>query len=400
MLWFQMTPHRFSIWFSTAGLLLGLLACASRSTVPEVPPEAAVPVLHARAAQESAPGSPAAESLGSLRNARVAFATDGKPVPLTFLARESLSPDELADLTRLAPNLRILSGLSREQALEHAAEAQGADASLVTPEFLAAAGQLVWVQAMGAGVERFLALEGLAKQERVVLTNMRGVHGPAISEHVFAMLLFLTRDLRFHVANQASGTWKQEGSSRRPITLQGRTLLVVGLGGIGSEVAERAHGFGMHVIATRRSDTASPPFIEHVGRPDELKALLPRADVVVVCTPLTPETDQLFDRQTFAAMKPGAYLVNIARGRIVQTQALVEALRDGRLAGACLDVTDPEPLPADHPLWQMANVVITPHVSNDSELTDQRAAQLFHENLRRFAAGEPLLNVVDKLAGY
>lgn len=341
------------------------------------------------------------ESLGSLRNSRVAIATGGKPLPLMFLAG-GMSAAEQAELKALAPNVRVLSGLTPQQALEHAAEAQGADARFLTPEFLAAAKQLVWVQAMGAGVDRLMPLKGLVDEDRIVLTNMQGVHGPAIAEHVFATLLFLTRDLRFHIGNQATGVWgrDRDRSARRPIALQGKTMLVVGLGGIGGEVAERAHGFGMHVLATRKSDTASPDWIEHVGKPEELLALLARADVVVVCAPLTPETEHLFDRKAFGAMKPGAYFVNIARGRIADTQALYEALRDGRLAGACLDVTDPEPLPSDHPLWKLENVVITPHVSNDSELTDERAKRLFHENFRRFGAGEPLFNVVDKRAGY
>ena len=389
-----MIRKHFAASLSLVGLLLWTGACAARVAAPA---PVAAPI-----ARQSTPPSVSAqvdESLGSLRNSRIAFDTKGKPVPLTFLAGK-MSAVELAELAKLAPNVRILSGLSRAQALEHAGEVQGADASFLTPEFLSAAKQLVWVQVMGAGVDRFMSLDGLVNEDRIVLTNLRGVHGPAIAEHVFAMLLVLTRDLRFHLANQTSGSWGREGSGRRPIALQGRTLLVVGLGGIGTEVASRAHGFGMHVIATRRSDSPSPEYVEHVGRPDELLALLPRADVVVVCTPLTPETEHMFDRKAFAAMKPDAYFINIARGRIVETQALYEAVRDGKIAGACLDVTDPEPLPPEHPLWKLSNVVITPHVSNDSELTDQRAAQFFHENMRRFGAGELLFNVVDKHAGY
>jgi phosphoglycerate dehydrogenase-like enzyme len=154
------------------------------------------------------------------------------------------------------------------------------------------------------------------------------------------------------------------------------------------------------VIATRRSDTPSPDWIEQVGKPEELQKLLPRADVVAICVPLTKETERLFDEKAFAAMKPGAYLINVARGKIVDTAVLVRSLQSGRLAGACLDVTDPEPLPKESPLWAMKNVVITPHVSSDAEVTDARASALLEENLRRFAAGEPLLNVVDKSAGY
>jgi phosphoglycerate dehydrogenase-like enzyme len=156
----------------------------------------------------------------------------------------------------------------------------------------------------------------------------------------------------------------------------------------------------MHVIATRRSETPAPEFVERCGRADELLAMLPQADVVAIAVPLTPETERLFDARAFAAMKPGSYLVNIARGKVVDTGALLDALSSKRLAGACLDVTDPEPLPADHPLWRLPNVVITPHVASNAELTDERARALFVENLRRFDAGEPLYNVVDKLAGY
>ncbi len=376
-------------------------SCGLPSEVPLERADAPSSPTHVRlAAALSFVGSPQSdESIGSLRNARIAYVTDGKPVPLTFLAGP-LEEDERAEYARIAPNVRLLSGLSREEAMLHAAEAHGADARFVTLAFLAAAKQLVWVQALSAGVDRYVSVDALRNEERIVLTNMRGVHGPAIADHVFAMLLLMTRDLRFHLANQPDGIWGREGSDQRPIALEGRTLLVVGLGGIGSEVAQRGHGFGMRVIATRRSETPSPSYIEHVGKPGELLELLPRADVVVICTPLTPETDRLFDRAALAAMKPGAFLINIARGRIVDTEALTEALRDRRLAGACLDVTDPEPLPASHPIWSLPNVFITPHVSNDAELTDQRASALWRENLRRFGAGEPLLNVVDKVAGY
>jgi phosphoglycerate dehydrogenase-like enzyme len=218
---------------------------------------------------------------------------------------------------------------------------------------------------------------------------------------VFAMLLALTRDLPVHLAGRAEGAWNREGSGvLRPVVLQGRTLLVVGLGSIGTEIARRGQGFGMHVIATRRTDAPSPSFVEHVGKPEELLALLPRADVVAIALPLTDETKGLFGPEAFAAMKPSSYLVNIGRGRIVDTDALLASLESGHLAGACLDVTDPEPLPSGHPLWSFPNVVITPHVSSEGEITDERHWELMRENLRRFDAGEPLLNVVDKRAGY
>lgn len=344
-----------------------------------------------------------AEEIGSLRNARIAL-----PRPfnaelrdrLTYFAGE-LDAAQRAELARVAPGLRIVTGLTQEQALARAAEAHACDGRYATPEFLRAAKDLAWVQASSAGVDRYLANPEFVADDRVVLTNLRGVHGPAIADHVFAMLLALTRDLPAHLAGRAKGEWKREGSGElRPIALQGQTMLVVGLGGIGTEVARRAHGFGMRVIATRRGDDPAPEFVERVGKAAKLDDFLPMADVVVLCVPLTPETERMIDAAALARMQPGSYLVNIARGKVVDTDALVAALRAKKLAGACLDVTDPEPLPRDHALWTFPNVVITPHVAAQAELTEERAWALTKENLRRFDAGEPLLNVVDKRAGY
>jgi phosphoglycerate dehydrogenase-like enzyme len=236
------------------------------------------------------------------------------------------------------------------------------------------------------------------ENDRIVFTNMQGAHGPAIAEHVFAMLLSLTRQLPRHREAQAEGRWSRDRDGMS--ALAGRTLLVVGLGGIGTEVARRADAFDMRVLATARSAREAPAFVDHLGVADELDALLPEADVVVLCLPLTDATRGLFDAQRIARMKAGAYLLNIARGPIVDTDALIAALRDGRLAGAGLDVTDPEPLPDGHPLFALENVVITPHVAGAGEITAERRSAVFRENLRRFGAGEPLINVVDKEAGY
>jgi phosphoglycerate dehydrogenase-like enzyme len=182
--------------------------------------------------------------------------------------------------------------------------------------------------------------------------------------------------------------------------LTGRTVLVVGLGGIGTEVARRAHGIGMRVIATRNSSREGPDFVAKVGLSDELLALAAEADVVVNATPLTPATTGIFNHAFFSAMKPGGYFINIARGRSVITDDLVSALRSKQLAGAGLDVTEPEPLPKDSPLWQMNNVIITPHVASTSGVQRDRYVILVTENLRRYVAGEPLLNVVDIERGY
>lgn len=349
---------------------------------------------------ETAPGAApvAGQEVGSLRNARVAYAMPAERAQLTYFAG-ALDAAELAELSELAPNLRIVANLSREQALARAAEAHGVDGRFATADFIARAPHLVWVQAMSAGVDRYLGNAALMEKDSIVLSNMQGVHGPAIADHSMAMLLTLTRDLREYSKQQESARWSPGGTGAAT-ALAGRTMLVVGLGGIGTEIAQRAAGFGMRVIATRRSDAPGPAYVEKVGRNEDLMAMLPEADVVAIAVPLTAETENMFDAAAFAAMKPGAILINIARGKVVDTAALMEALRSGRLGGACLDVTEPEPLPADHPLWSLPNVIITPHVASDAELTNERSWELLRENLRRFAAGEPLLNVVDKRAGY
>jgi len=182
--------------------------------------------------------------------------------------------------------------------------------------------------------------------------------------------------------------------------LDGKTMLVVGLGGIGTEVAHRAHALGMRVVATRRSSRSGPEFVDYVGLADELVALLAEADVVVNATPLTAETEGMFDAAFFAGMKPTAYFINVGRGRSVVTDDLVAALEAGKLAGAGLDVTDPEPLPPSHPLWRLPNVIITPHVAASSIEARERQRIVIRENLRRYAAGEPMLSVVSVTRGY
>jgi phosphoglycerate dehydrogenase-like enzyme len=182
--------------------------------------------------------------------------------------------------------------------------------------------------------------------------------------------------------------------------VKGKTLLVAGLGGIGTEVARRGHALGMRVIATRASDRKGPEFVSYVGRPDELPKLVAEADVIVNALPLTQATQDTFDARVFSVTKRSALFINVGRGGTVDTAALIEALRSGAVGGAGLDVTDPEPLPADHPLWQAPNVIITPHVASDSDLGNARVWEIVRENLRRYVAGEKMLSVVDIERGY
>jgi phosphoglycerate dehydrogenase-like enzyme len=227
---------------------------------------------------------------------------------------------------------------------------------------------------------------------------MQGVHGPTIAEHAFGMLLTLTRNLQEYTHPDKKGSWQR--SRRRSTALNGKTLFVVGLGGIGNEVAKIGKGFGMRVLATRRSEKPKPDYVDEQGLPAALGRFLKVADVVVLSVPLTDETRGMIGKEQLDSMKDGAYLINVARGQVVDHDALVVALESGHLAGACLDVTDPEPLPKGHPLWSFENVIITPHVSGRSELTTKAWKETYLENIRRFGAGEPLLNVVDKAAGY
>jgi phosphoglycerate dehydrogenase-like enzyme len=259
---------------------------------------------------------------------------------------------------------------------------------------------LLWLHSYTVGMDR---CAGLADEqlERLVFTNAKRLSGPAIAEHSMAMLLALSRGLPPYLHSQAESNWDRSHAQQvRFGELQGKTLLVAGLGGIGTEVAWRAHGLGMRVIATRNSSRSGPDYVDYVGLADELHKLAGEADVVVNALPLTRETRGLFNREFFAAIKPGAIFISVGRGQSTVTADLLTALEKGTLYGAGLDVTDPEPLPASSPLWKLPNVIITPHVSAAGSGSARRNAVIAIENLRRYIAGEPLLNLVNMRAGY
>jgi phosphoglycerate dehydrogenase-like enzyme len=306
------------------------------------------------------------------------------------------TPELLQRLQAVAPGVELVPAATATP--EQLADAQ-AVIGLCDAATLAAAPELHWIQTWQVGVERCVALPGLLDRG-IVLTNTQRTSGVPIAEHAIALTLALARGLPTYARQQQSGTWARDGEGLRARELTGSTLLVVGLGGIGSEIARRAHGLGMRVIATRNSSREGPDFVAKVGLSNELLTLAAEADVIVNAAPLTPATTGLFDRDFFAAAKRGALFVNIARGASVVTEDLIEALQDGQLAGAGLDVTEPEPLPADHPLWRLPNVIITPHVAADSAAQGERYVLLVTENLRRYVIGEPLLNVVDVQRGY
>lgn len=321
------------------------------------------------------------------------------PKKLVALAR-SVPPPERATLARILPGVQIVYAKDVASAAREAADADivagiTAPPGICEPSIINNAKQLRWILALSAGVERCIAVPSVVSRH-LLITNLRGLGSAAIGEHAIALTLALARGLDTFITDQASGRWSpQDARASHMETLTGKTLLVVGLGGIGTEVASRAHGLGMRVIATRNRGHEGPDYVSHVGGPDELLQLASTADVVVNAAPLTDETRGMFNTRFFSAMKPTAYFINVARGGSVATADLVAALNSGKIAGAGLDVVDPEPLPPNHPLWHAKNVIITPHISGSSDIPNEAIWVVVNENLRRYAAGEKMLSVVD-----
>jgi phosphoglycerate dehydrogenase-like enzyme len=259
---------------------------------------------------------------------------------------------------------------------------------------LDAAPLLRWHHAPNAGVNHILTPQYLERD--LILTNGAGVHGIPIAEFVIAYLLAYSKRLPSLYKLQNEHNW-QRGL---PIQeLFEKTLLIIGAGGIGQEIAVRAKAFGMRIFGSSRHPKQLPNFDKVVGA-NEWKELLPEADFVVIATPLTPETKGMIDAETLRLFRPDSYLINIARGAIVDESALTKALQEGWIAGAALDTVFTEPLPAESPLWTLPNVFITPHCSGNSPRVKERTLALFLDNFNRYHQGKPLRNVVDKTAGY
>ena len=318
----------------------------------------------------------------------------------TLVVAVPLRERHLARLREEFPDLRLI--VIDEAGPADVAEADGLVAWRIDAALLAAAARLGWLQAGGAGVEWLPARE-LATRG-VTVTNASGVGAINIAEHALAMMLAFARGIPALVRAQDARRWRdgEEDERRgRLFELHGQTLLLVGIGDIGLAVAERARGFGMRVLGTRRrADAATPPGVDEVVPLDRLAEGLGRADHVVVSVPLTGATAGLIGAAELAAMKRGAFLYNVGRGGTIDGPALTEALAAGHLGGAGLDVTDPEPLPEDSPLWGMANVLITAHTSGATPNYWDRGGELVLENVRRYRAGERLLNEVDLGEGY
>ena len=313
----------------------------------------------------------------------------------------SAIPDYLEQLQSAAGELELVVDDSGAMVPEPAL-LEGVDAVIgfCHPKIVANAPRLLWLHNYFVGMDECADLSEEQWAGRY-FSNGKRLSGPAIAEHTIAMMMSLARGLPAYQRAQSKAEWDSSLAEQvRFGELKGKTLLVVGLGGIGTEVAWRAHGLGMTVLATRNSSRTGPDYVSYVGMSNELHELAGRSDVVVNALPLTPQTEGLFDKAFFDAIKPGAIFLSVGRGKSTVTKDLIAALESGKLYGAGLDVTDPEPLPADSLLWQMDNVIITPHTSAAGLDSLRRGAVIAAENLRRYVAGEPLLNIVNMKRGY
>ncbi len=304
--------------------------------------------------------------------------------------------DLVPQLQQVAPQAKIIV---IDTATPRDIAAADATIGVCSAEVLQAARHLEWIQWPAAGVERCVG-QPLLRERSPLLTNLQRTMGPSIAEHVIAMMLALSRHFDEFYRQQEQSHWESDDSAPELQDVDGKTVLVAGLGGIGTEVARRAHALGMRVVATRASGREGPDFVSYVGLPDELPKLAKDADFVVNCLPLTPETTGIFNKDFFAAMKHSAYFISIGRGKSTVTADLTAALTQGTIAGAGLDVVDPEPLPADNPLWHAPHLILTPHISANTAVSREARDAVIAENLRRYVAGEPMLSVVDITKGY
>jgi phosphoglycerate dehydrogenase-like enzyme len=310
------------------------------------------------------------------------------------------SPARLTWLQEVAPGVKLVPAANAEAALPLMKDADAVMNVGCNPAIVNAARKARWIHGANAGVEGCRGLPALTSG-KILLTNMQRVNGGTMAETVIALMFGLTRG----IGEFAKATEREEWNGRlvpfnKMWEIKGRTMLVAGLGGIGTEVARRAHALGMNVIATRGSGTGGPDFVSKVGKAEDLATFAAEADVVVGSLPLTPETKGVFNKALFDRMKKGTIFINVGRGESVVQDDLIAALDSGQLGGAGLDVTSPEPLPKGHPLWKAKNVIITSHTSSYSEQRNDRVWQVTREQLRRYVAGEKMLSVVDAQRGY
>ena len=321
----------------------------------------------------------------------------------------SVSEHRLEKIRAAAAPMQVVNAMDESQAVAEIADADALFGYL-TPRLLKATKKLRWAQAPTASMEKYLFAELV--ESPVIVTNMRGIFSDVIADHVFGYILMFAKNFHIYLRQQMRAEWHMLGrdanelpgyggpgevhpSDRAAITLADCTLAVIGMGGIGQETARRGLAFGMRVLGVDPRADSAPEGVTLVES-DRLREVLGQSDFVVIAAPHTPETCKLFNRERIRWMKRTAYLINVGRGVIVDLADLTAALQAGDIAGAGLDVYEIEPLPKDHPLWKMENAILTPHCAAASPRVPERHLATLLENLRRFVAGEALLNVVDK----
>jgi len=304
-----------------------------------------------------------------------------------------LSKRHLQQIRRLSGKLEVEQATGKAEVLDAVKDAEIVFGHFDKETFLSAR-RLRWIQVGSAGVDNYLFPE-LVDSE-VMLTTSSGIHRTQISEMVIAMMLALAKRLDKFMRFQMEPRWEKF----TPDELAGKTIGILGLGNIGMETAWKAKCLGMRVLALDKMPMRAPTYVDEILGPEDLDLLLRGSDYLVVAVPLTKETHHLIGEEELKQMKPTAYLVNIARGAAVDNKALIKALKEGWIAGAGLDVFEEEPLPKDSEFWKLDNVIITPHISGATPHYSDRAVEIFCGNLRRYLEGRPLVNVVDKKAGY
>ena len=320
-------------------------------------------------------------------------------MPVTFLMlppQGEKTRDWARRLSSALPEIEIIAPETMEGAEQAIAIADGAYGT-IPPALLKRADKLRWLQAPQAAPPAGFYYPELIEHPAVI-TNFREIYNDHIGAHVMAFVLAFARGLQVYLPQQFRREWRPAGREDGDVVvhLPEATALVVGVGGIGSEVARLASAFGMKVIGVDERRTDPPPGVAELHRAAALDDLLPRADFVILTVPHTPETEGLMNRARFRHMKKSAFFINIGRGKTTRLDDLVAALQAGEIAGAGLDVFEQEPLPADHPLWTMPGVLITPHTAGHGPYLDERRFEVLSDNCRRFLGGQPLRNVVEK----
>jgi phosphoglycerate dehydrogenase-like enzyme len=337
---------------------------------------------------------------GAMLAASSAWGQSG--APLKILTMTKFEPDELAKFTAAAKGRRveIIVASSRDELRKMLPEAEVLYGEIRAAE-MDLAPKLKWIQTAGAGMEGF---DPKVLASPITVTNMARIFAPGIADTAMGLLLCITRGIStYYMPQFYKREWKPVGTIKSPdhIELGGRTMGIVGMGGIGTEIAKRAHyGFGMKVYATDAKPMPKPDYIEILREPAWFPEMAKMVDVLVSAAPHTPKTERMFNEQIFRSMKKGSIFLGMSRGKLFDDMALVKVLKEGHLRGAGLDVFPMEPIPSNHPIFDCTNVVMTPHTSGWGVERQERLVAHFAENIRRYTIGEPMMAVVDKTTGY